>query len=122
MRFANRRSAFTLVELLVVIGIIALLISILLPSLNGARKQARTVTCLSNLKQMANAQEMYASQFNGWAVPIFIHKRTTPAADNTRKVWMNNDQFRANLGQPPCGRGPRPNRISTSGTTAGRSA
>ena len=98
----SARRGFTLVELLVVIGIIALLISILLPSLNGARKQARTVTCLSNLKQMANAQEMYASQFNGWAVPIFIGKRI-PGPTNTRKRWQNNDLFRANIGQQPCG-------------------
>jgi prepilin-type N-terminal cleavage/methylation domain-containing protein/prepilin-type processing-associated H-X9-DG protein len=98
----RRRPGFTLVELLVVIGIIAVLISILLPSLSGARKQARTVLCLSNLKQMGNAQEMYASQFNGWAVPIFVGRRI-PGPTNPRKQWQNNDQFRANLSQPPCG-------------------
>lgn len=54
-----RRRAFTLVELLVVISIIALLIAILLPSLKGAREQAKMTVCLSNVKNMAVAVFMY---------------------------------------------------------------
>ncbi len=53
------RTAFTLIELLVVISIIALLIAILLPALQGARDAARSVACLSNLKQMGLAQHLY---------------------------------------------------------------
>jgi prepilin-type N-terminal cleavage/methylation domain-containing protein/prepilin-type processing-associated H-X9-DG protein len=61
---SRRPAAFTLVELLVVIGIIALLIAILVPALNKAREQSNKVKCLANLKSLGQALHLYAHDFN----------------------------------------------------------
>lgn len=63
--------AFTLVELLVVIGIIALLISILLPALSAAREQARVIKCGSNLRTIGQGLAIYESSFKD-AVPAAV--------------------------------------------------
>ncbi|MCK5225727.1 MAG: DUF1559 domain-containing protein [Planctomycetes bacterium] len=61
----KNNKAFTLVELLVVIGVIGMLMGILLPSLSVAREQARCVVCKSNLRNIGLALRLYIDDFNG---------------------------------------------------------
>ena len=83
MSSSTRRTgprAFTLVDLLVVIGIIALLISILMPSLSRAREQANLVQCMSNLRQVGTAMMMHATEHKNH-VPLggLMFANATPA-------------------------------------------
>jgi prepilin-type N-terminal cleavage/methylation domain-containing protein/prepilin-type processing-associated H-X9-DG protein len=62
----SRRRAFTLAELLVVIGVIAVLVALLLPVLGRVREQAQRVACLSNLRQLGMAMMMYTQENKGY--------------------------------------------------------
>ena len=82
----NRR-AFTLIELLVVISIIALLVGILLPALGAARRTARTVKCLSNMRQVETAHWAYVTDNDGWLINAGLPHGTV--APHGEIAWIN---------------------------------
>jgi prepilin-type processing-associated H-X9-DG protein/prepilin-type N-terminal cleavage/methylation domain-containing protein len=86
------RHAFTLVELLVVVGIIALLIAMLMPVLNKAREHAQTVRCAANLREIGNALTMYVQSSGYYPGGIFA-----PAGGLGYAIWPT--RLRATLGR-----------------------
>ncbi len=95
--------AFTLVELLVVVSIIALLLSILLPALQGARDVARNVVCLNNVKQISLGWLYYTNDESANLPNILWTKQVNP--------YLGNDE---NETRPPWGVCPNESRVSTS--------
>ena len=81
------RKAFTLIELLVVISIIALLIAILLPALSAARDSARTIDCLSRMRQVGTALIMYATEHQEQFPPNNVQI----VAGQKRNIWFDED-------------------------------
>lgn len=111
MRNMSQKKAFTLIEILVVIGIIALLAAILFPVLSSARERARSTNCMSNQKQIALALIQYTQDYgrlfpslndagtDGWSVAIGIREpnifqcpsEEQEAVDGYTDYWMNTE-------------------------------
>lgn len=96
----SRRRAFTLVELLVVIGIVALLVSILLPIVSQAMAYSRRLKCLSNLRQIGLADRIYQTEFRDFHIPAYWgwtqssggwppSPEPVPPADSPRRWWFH---------------------------------
>lgn len=85
----RQRNGFTLVELLVVIGIIALLISMLLPAINKARVAGLRVACASNQRQLVQAAIMYSLANKGDLPPAQLHHLQTPPLSAAGIQWFS---------------------------------
>ncbi|MCC5829080.1 MAG: DUF1559 domain-containing protein [Phycisphaeraceae bacterium] len=90
-----RRPAFTVIELMVVIALIALLIALLMPALGAAREHARNVKCLSNLRQVGVALYTYAADAQMLMPAADI--RTDPSQNLVRSRWVNTMQWTDHL-------------------------
>ena len=100
MAVASRMKHFTLIELLVVIAIIAILAALLLPALSAAREKARSISCISNLKQIALYTSMYTDSYDGYYPLNFYSWRSgSPNTSGNRQFyyyWLWNAGFFGN--------------------------
>jgi prepilin-type N-terminal cleavage/methylation domain-containing protein/prepilin-type processing-associated H-X9-DG protein len=81
----RKRCGFTLIELLVVVAIIAVLVAMLLPTLNKARWQVKDMTCQINLKNLGLALSMYCDENNEWIPPVPLNEWIQ---DNNTAAWV----------------------------------
>jgi len=98
----TKKSAFTLVELLVVIAVIALLMAVLMPALNKAKEQGQRMVCMNHEKQLALANDIYANECDEWFVPVIDGSvpDTTPPGGIVGYpfAWVANKKFKKIIG------------------------
>ena len=112
-------AAFTLIELLVVIAIIALLIAILLPSLESARRTSKRATCLAHIKSIASSSRVYqADDPSGWGIPVHPGQFTQ---DSTNPTFIGAYEWggKSGIGRPDFLTGSPNPLFSKYGTRAG---
>lgn len=86
-----RLPGFTLVELLVVIGIIAVLIAMLLPAVQGAQRNAKQIACASQLRQIGTYINMYANENRGWMFPLGGVREDLPVDNPNRYLSLGDN-------------------------------
>ncbi|MDD2706843.1 MAG: substrate-binding domain-containing protein [Verrucomicrobiae bacterium] len=93
---AKRSSAFTLVELLIVMALLSVLAAMLLPALRGALEVGRRAKCIGQMRQLGQAVAAYVNDYDGW-LPMVRSDVTPPGSDASMK-WITNQAFLRNLG------------------------
>lgn len=90
---AGKAGGFTLVELLVVIGIIAVLIAILLPTLQKARATANRTACLANMRQLGNGLMLFAHEHDGYLPKAWFNSKPRASTDADLRVYSTEDSW-----------------------------
>jgi prepilin-type N-terminal cleavage/methylation domain-containing protein/prepilin-type processing-associated H-X9-DG protein len=88
---------FSLVELLVVIGIVAVLIAFLFPALQNAWAAARMVNCASNMRQLGQSLVMYANENNGWLIPMHADENAPGGVRGFGSMWPLDERWPARV-------------------------
>jgi prepilin-type N-terminal cleavage/methylation domain-containing protein/prepilin-type processing-associated H-X9-DG protein len=96
-----RRRGFSLVELLIVVGIIAILIGLLLPAMTKARQQAKRVACASNLRQVGQALVIYAGKWRGTIYPDGLGAWSAPGVERPKEDRWPVFVFKPPVYNPP---------------------